>query len=212
MGSIYTWHGHKLDPERPSMCAIDSRDIARRLSVIPRFGGDLSTSFTVLQHSILVASFVPPQHRVRALLHDASEAYIADIASPFKSSPSMHGYRRVEAKLMKAIHYCLLPIREKINPEIAEQYVHLADWLSAYLEIRHWGCRRLREEWLPVQRPKPSGTGSLTQPPNSRAVYRRLLGPHADLQWRMFGRQWEAQSCWGRSVVERWMQEGTAHA
>ena len=85
-----------LDPE--SICI---QDIAHALSHVPRFAGHLQEHYSVAQHSVLVSLLVPKEHRLAALLHDASEAYIGDMPTPFKKL--MPDYKKLEEKLMQAI-------------------------------------------------------------------------------------------------------------
>lgn len=65
---------------------IDIVDIAHHLSLICRFNGACRKFYSVAQHSILVAGIVPKGDRLAALLHDASEAYMADVIRPIKQA------------------------------------------------------------------------------------------------------------------------------
>lgn len=85
-----------LDPD--SICI---EDIAHGLSRVARFGGQTDAFYTVAQHSCLVMEMVPDCLRLQALLHDASEAYIGDMPSPFKML--MPDYKVLEDNLMKVI-------------------------------------------------------------------------------------------------------------
>ncbi len=58
--------------------------IARALGNICRFNGNTNRHYSVAEHSVRVAQLVPPQHRLAALLHDAAEAYVGDMASPLR--------------------------------------------------------------------------------------------------------------------------------
>ena len=59
-------------------------DIAFRLSHINRFTGAVG-SYSVAQHSLLVALQLPDEHKLAGLLHDVSEAYLNDMAKPVKN-------------------------------------------------------------------------------------------------------------------------------
>lgn len=86
------------DPHQEDICI---EDIAHGLSMECRFGRQLPKFYSVAQHSILTAGLVSKEHKLAALLHDASEAYIGDMASPTKKQ--LPDYKKMEATLMKAI-------------------------------------------------------------------------------------------------------------
>lgn len=97
-----------LDP-RPE--DVDLTDIAHALSLICRFTGHVREFYSVAQHSLLVADrafeLAPPERDRAAakwgLLHDASEAYLVDVARPVKRLPEMAGYREAERRVQTAI-------------------------------------------------------------------------------------------------------------
>jgi hypothetical protein len=98
---IETYTGKKLDFLDPKPEQIDIEDIATALSNECRFGGHTSNFYSVAEHSVLVATICPPDKQLTGLLHDASEAYLRDIASPIK--PHLQNYKVIEEKLMAAI-------------------------------------------------------------------------------------------------------------
>ena len=87
-----------LDPRAEDVCI---EDIAHGLSMACRFGGHCRYFYSVAEHSVLVASQVPPEFRLQALLHDAAEAYLGDMVRPLKQG--MPHYRQTEADVWGAI-------------------------------------------------------------------------------------------------------------
>lgn len=80
---------------------IDIEDIAYGLAHTARFAGQTRTFFSVAEHSIAVSMEVPIAHKIEALLHDASEAYIGDMPTPIKNR--MPDYKYVESCIMEAV-------------------------------------------------------------------------------------------------------------
>lgn len=76
-------------------------DIAHALSQISRFNGHLVRPYTVAEHSINVASILPPEHRLWGLLHDAAEAYIGDITRPLKAA--IPALEEVELRVLRVV-------------------------------------------------------------------------------------------------------------
>lgn len=97
---IETRSGKRFDYDNPSPDSIDIDDIAYALSNLCRFTGHVRF-FSVAEHSVLVAGRVAPELRLAALLHDASEAYLGDIASPLKYL--LPDYKRIEARVEACI-------------------------------------------------------------------------------------------------------------
>jgi hypothetical protein len=87
-----------MDP-RPNEVFID--DIAHALSMLCRFGGHCLRFYSVAEHSVLLSRAARPEHKLWALLHDASEAYLVDVPRPIK--PALHGYKVAEEKITCAI-------------------------------------------------------------------------------------------------------------
>ena len=81
---IVTATGSRFDYNDVQEDSINILDIIHSLSLQCRFNGHIKRFYSVLQHSLLVASLVPEGCRKEALLHDAAEAYIGDIPSPLK--------------------------------------------------------------------------------------------------------------------------------
>lgn len=129
--SIVTYTGVEFDPLHPDPDWLDIRDIAHSLSNQCRFTGHTSEYLSVAQHSIHVSEILPYELKLWGLLHDASEAYMSDIARPLKYSPGLgEMYREVEENLMR----CISERWELEWPMPAE--VHAADDALLRAEIR----------------------------------------------------------------------------
>jgi hypothetical protein len=124
----------------PSAEDIDICDIAHALSNTCRFTGHCRTFYSVAQHSVLVSKIMPEQDAKWGLMHDASEAYLTDIAKPIKCLLS--NYAQAEETLMKCV-------AERFGlPWPMPQSVHLADITLLATEKRdlmppgnrHWTC------------------------------------------------------------------------
>jgi len=134
----------------PGPC-IRLSDIATGLSNQCRYSGQLDTFYSVAQHSVFVMEHVwrdlpkdldETERRfllLQALLHDASEAYIVDIPTPFKKMPEMAAYRAVEAEVQDA---CFRHFGLDIFPGDLHPLVKHYDALAAVYERRH-----LMEQW-----------------------------------------------------------------
>lgn len=122
-----------VDP-KPEMFEIE--DIIHALGHVPRFTGHTRYHYSVLHHSLQCAEMIIDQtgfvyginKLVRtALLHDASEAYLSDIASPIKQH--LPDYYIIEDRLMKVIS------------EKFDFYWPIPD------EVKRVDLVRLEEEW-----------------------------------------------------------------
>lgn len=103
---INTFSNINFYPFDPHEEDIKIEDIAHALSLVCRFNGHCSNFYSVAQHCINCANEAKllsysPKLQLACLLHDASEAYIADITSPVKKN--LPEYIKLEAILQKAI-------------------------------------------------------------------------------------------------------------
>lgn len=101
MSWILTHSGTAFDPINPNPAAININDIAHALSNICRFNGHTRVFYSVAQHCVIVSNIVPAELALAGLLHDASEAFICDVASPVK--PHLEGYACIEHRIMRAV-------------------------------------------------------------------------------------------------------------
>ena len=103
-GWIQTFSGRKVYPLdlTPSMVCLE--DIAHALSMKCRFTGHCDRFYSVAQHSILVASWIArdnPELMRDALMHDAAEYILPDVAGPIK--PFLPGFKELEHQVEKVI-------------------------------------------------------------------------------------------------------------
>ena len=113
---ITTFTGKKfyfdhIDPDQ-----ICIADIAHALSMLCRFTGHVHQFYSVAQHSLLVDQQIngPPHLHLAALLHDAAEAYVNDLATPLKRylSPvgrfnlnvSGESYEELHDRILQAVY------------------------------------------------------------------------------------------------------------
>lgn len=98
---IETISGKKFHFLNPVDEEIDIVDIAIALANECRFSGHCRF-YSVAEHSVLVSSMCSDDHRLRGLMHDASEAYLRDIASPIKAVLGGK-YKEIENGIMTVI-------------------------------------------------------------------------------------------------------------
>lgn len=128
-----TVSGRRIDLRRPDPNDIVIFDIATGLSNLSRFTGQVWPLYSVAQHSILVTSLVPQSLKRRALLHDASEAYLNDLSRHLKHSDELKGYRDIEAVVQQAID--LKYFGGSLKPGDSQHtFLKLADDLAAAFE------------------------------------------------------------------------------
>lgn len=83
-GRIETFTGMKFDILDPNPEHIHIIDIAHALSQLCRYNGHTMAYYSVAQHSVIVSNLAKPEDALTALMHDAAEAYIGDMAYPIK--------------------------------------------------------------------------------------------------------------------------------
>ncbi len=125
---IETYTGEKFWFLNPTPEQIHLKDIAHALSMQCRFTGHTKEFYSVAEHSIAVSKLCPDM-ALAALMHDASEAYLTDVASPVKTY--LANYKEMENKIMEAISKKFnfaWPLPNKI---------HIADKIQLSIEAKH---------------------------------------------------------------------------
>lgn len=116
IGCIQTGSGGYVNLLDPDPDTIQLSDIAAGLSKLCRFSGQCRQFYSVAQHSCLCAYYAPPELAWHALMHDAAEAYIGDMARPLKQL--MPEYKRIEQRLESVIF-------EKYNVRVCDEVKRL---------------------------------------------------------------------------------------
>ena len=149
--------GIEFDLMAPKPEMVDIADIAHALAHICRFTGHTSAFYSVAQHSVMASYRVPREHALAALMHDAAEAYIGDVAAPLKAL--LPDYRAIERRVELAVALKFdLPL--EMPPEVKHaDLVMLAtekrDFMPATAE--HWPVElthKADERWIIPWEPK----------------------------------------------------------
>lgn len=96
-----TYTGKKFFLLNPCNEDIVIEDIAHHLSLLCRFTGACRGFYSVAEHSVRLSHIVKQGNELAGLLHDAPEAYLADISRPVKVL--FPEYRKLEGEITKAI-------------------------------------------------------------------------------------------------------------
>lgn len=132
--SIQTYSGLVVNPFDLKPEDIRIVDIAHALSNQCRFTGHTKRFYSVAEHATHCSRVVDQQFALRALLHDASEAYLHDIASPIKKHRYFDEYRELESDIEYLIYDVFqLPIPESF----AAQAVKFADMVMLRREAEY---------------------------------------------------------------------------
>jgi len=123
---IMTFTGREYWPMDPRPAEVDIYDIAHALSNLCRYTGHCARYFSVAEHSVLVSQLVPKHLAFVGLMHDATEAYVNDLARPLKHH--LPQYMEAEARNW-------LAIAERYGlPAAIPDEVHDADNLALRME------------------------------------------------------------------------------
>ena len=129
-----------FDPLHPDVDLIDIEDIAHALSMLCRANGHFLTFYSVGQHSINCAREAKARGysqkvQLACLLHDASEAYLADVTRPVKAE--LPRYKEIEGPLQDLIwnKWLSAPLTSAENTQVfeiddhmlAHEFIHIMD-------------------------------------------------------------------------------------
>lgn len=146
---IRTRVGGFLNFRNPQPNQISIVDIAFGLSRMCRFAGHTMQFYSVAQHCCDVCDLAPESLKLQALLHDASEAYIGDIAKPIKEM--LPDYQALENRIMTVIAQKFdfqWPLHQMVK-NIDAFYLKY-EWKNAVLSdrIKPWSELEARSQFL----------------------------------------------------------------
>jgi len=125
---IETAGGKKFYIDRPEF---DISDIIHALAHQCRYTGHSKAFYSVAEHSLLVSRIVEDLglgDPFEGLMHDAAEAYLSDIAAPWKAL--LPDYKKLEARIEA-------PLREWAGvPAVMSEGIKRADWLALFIEAK----------------------------------------------------------------------------
>lgn len=157
--TITTFTRRQVNILKPDAEDIVIEDIAHALSMMTRAGGHFPEFFSVGQHCIqcceesMARNYTARQSLI-CLLHDASEAYIADVTRPVKKHMTM--YIQIEDQLMQTVYEKFLG-EQPTEAELA--LMGNIDDACLYYEFAHFMDEKLFEE-VPVMISSPSYEGA----------------------------------------------------
>jgi hypothetical protein len=99
--TMQTYTGKLVDLANFTVDDVRLPDISHSLAMLNRFTGHSKRPYSVAQHSVMVSRLCRPEHAMWGLMHDASEAYLGDMASPLKAM--LPAYRELEEHVQRAI-------------------------------------------------------------------------------------------------------------
>jgi 5'-nucleotidase len=164
--TIHLRSGRMVNPLDLQVEDIDIEDIAHALGNQCRFSGHTREFYSVAEHSVRASYIVDPEFAYDALLHDAAEAYLQDMARPLKNEPRFgQAYRGAEARAEKVIGEALgvtfpMPPQVKAADEImlvteardlmhgTSEWTHYTDVEPEPIAISPWSPRMARRKFL----------------------------------------------------------------
>lgn len=173
--TIFTYSGVSFDLLDPKPENVRLNDLLVPMSGILRFNAHIAQGINLLQHSKLVFDLVGWKAKPYALLHDAHEAYIGDIATPVAHAinPKVWGSGSVTAldALKSTLDVTIwrafglgFPTGEIVD-EIKE-----ADRMALSIERQAFACSGPEELWIGLPEPLP-----LEIPEISKSAFEYLL-------------------------------------
>tara|TARA_R110000796_G_scaffold164498_3_gene281357 strand:+ start:837 stop:1442 length:606 start_codon:yes stop_codon:yes gene_type:complete len=154
---IETYTGKKIYFNKITINDISITDIAHSLSQLCRFTGHTKEFYSVAQHSVLVSDAQTTLAEKRAgLLHDATETYLNDLASPLKAFIKGCGYSDLEEEFHEVIND-KFNVNDGMTPNIKKAdlqalFTEKRDVLNNPDSVWDWGddIKRFDEKIIPL--------------------------------------------------------------
>lgn len=151
---ITTYSKRHVTPLDPDPEDISVRDIAHALSLMVRANGHFPEFYSVGQHCIhcaleAQAEGMPDRLVLACLLHDAGEAYLADITRPVKQH--LPKYRETEQKLLDAVYRRFLEARLRLRRKKRSKGWMIRCSIMNFCIIWEKRCRRNRRSFGAVR-------------------------------------------------------------
>jgi len=130
--TMQTYTGALIDLQSFSPDDVRLPDIAHALSLINRYTGHTLLPYSVAQHSVVVSQICLPENALWGLLHDASEAYLGDVASPLKHM--LPQYKTLEQHVQRQIakrFELAWPMPDDVHKADLRALMAEKDWLMA---------------------------------------------------------------------------------
>mgnify|MGYP002126635650 CR=1 FL=1 len=149
---MITYTGRRVEIPQPLPGQVCIEDVAVHLARIPRFAGATQYPWCVAAHSMHCASLAeaegfPKEAQLAALLHDAHEAYCADIPSPFKEAVRGGNPRA----------FCSLDIaEERLEVAVLHQLGALEHLEQYRAQVKRWDLISLATERRDLMHPNAS--------------------------------------------------------
>lgn len=166
---IRTFTGGVFHPLEPKEDEVNIFDIAHALSQMCRFNGHTREFYSVAQHSVLVAEQYikegyTPKEAIGALLHDADEAYMMDLATPIKYGAKFgKEFKEISARINRKImrwagardrydEYATKIIDKRMLATEQSQLMVNAEYDVSYqlfdIKIEPWSMTKAEDEFL----------------------------------------------------------------
>jgi 5'-deoxynucleotidase YfbR-like HD superfamily hydrolase len=177
---IATITNKRIYPFSLDKSEIDIEDIAHALARICRFNGHLRYHYSVAEHSVNVAEELKlrgasKELRLFGLLHDASEAYIADIPRPLKDwiPEYLEIEKDLQRKIIEKVVFDVMGVY-KLSKEEMNLLNHVDSLLAKYEAQEYMGKYSWNEseEKLLIR---------LTHPMSHNVAQRAFLGEYSYL-------------------------------